>query len=131
MRILHVVTLVSVNGAYGGPVAVAVGQTQALAELGHDVTLLAGWDGRATLSIPNVDVQLFRARQAVPRTSFSGMCSSGILREVRRRAADADVVTFEPQPAFRMARAGNAVFNELRRSGCLVARCPDQPAPSN
>ena len=26
---------------------------------------------------------------------------------------------------------GNAVFNELRRSGCLVARCPDQPAPSN
>ena len=92
MRILHVVTLVSANGAYGGPVAVAVGQTQALAELGHDVTLLAGWDGRATLSIPNVDVQLFRARQAVPRTSFSGMCSSAILREVRRRAADADVV---------------------------------------
>lgn len=92
MRILHVVTLVSANGAYGGPVAVAVGQTQALAGLGHHVTLLAGWDGRATLSVPKVDVQLFRARQAVPGTGFSGLCSPGLWRDVRRRAANADVV---------------------------------------
>jgi glycosyltransferase involved in cell wall biosynthesis len=92
LRILQVVTLVSANGAYGGPVAVAVGQTQALAELGHDVTLLAGWDGRATLRVPGVDVQLFRARQAVPGTRFAGLCSPGVWGNVRRRAADADVV---------------------------------------
>jgi len=92
VRILQVVTLVSANGAYGGPVAVAVGQTQALAELGHDVTLLAGWDGRATLSVPGVDVQLFRARQVMPGTGFAGLCSPGVWRDVRRRAADADVV---------------------------------------
>jgi glycosyltransferase involved in cell wall biosynthesis len=92
VRILHVVTLVSANGAYGGPVAVAVGQTQALAELGHDVTLLAGWDGRAKLSVPDVDVRLCRARQAVPGTGFAGLCAPGVWREVRRRAAEADVV---------------------------------------
>jgi glycosyltransferase involved in cell wall biosynthesis len=72
--------------------AVAVGQTQALAELGHEVTLLAGWDGLAKLSVPKVDVQLFRARQAVPGTGLPGLCSPGVWREVRRRAAAADVV---------------------------------------
>lgn len=92
MRILQVLTLVSANGAYGGPVAVAVGQTQALAELGHDVTLLAGWDGNAELDVPKVDVQLFKARQAVPGTGFAGLCSPGVWREVKRRAAEADVV---------------------------------------
>lgn len=92
MRILQVLTLVSANGAYGGPVAVAVGQTQALAELGHEVTLLAGWDGVAKLSIPKVDVQLLRAWQAVPRAGFAGLCSPGLWMEVRRRAARADVV---------------------------------------
>lgn len=44
------------------------------------------------LSIPDVDVQLFRARQAVPGTGFAGLCSPGVWGEVRRRAADADVV---------------------------------------
>jgi glycosyltransferase involved in cell wall biosynthesis len=92
VRILHVLTFVSANGAYGGPVAVAVGQTQALAELGHDVTLLAGWDGHATLNVPNVDVQLFRARQALPGSGFAGLCSPGVWNDVRRRAATADVV---------------------------------------
>jgi hypothetical protein len=72
MRILHVVTLVSADGAYGGPVAVAVAQTQALAELGHDVTLLAGWDGRAKLSAPKVDVQLLRARADRPVRGRAG-----------------------------------------------------------
>jgi glycosyltransferase involved in cell wall biosynthesis len=92
VHILQVVTLVSANGAYGGPVAVAVGQARALAELGHDVTLVAGWDGRATLSVPKVNVQLFRARQAVPGTGFAGLCSPGVWKDVRRRAVDADVV---------------------------------------
>jgi glycosyltransferase involved in cell wall biosynthesis len=92
VRILQVVTLVSANGAYGGPVAVAVGQTQALAELGHEVTLLAGWDGRATLTIPRVNVQLFRAHQTVPGSGFAGTCSPGLWRDLRRRAAKADVV---------------------------------------
>ena len=36
--------------------------------------------------------------------------------------------TFETDEAIA---TGNAVFNELRRSGCLVARCPDLLAPSN
>lgn len=92
MRILQVVTLVSDTGAYGGPVAVAVGQTQALAELGHEVTLVAGWDGRASLTIPKVDVRLFRARQAMPATGLPGLCSPGVWREVRRSASEADVV---------------------------------------
>lgn len=92
MRILHVVTLVSAEGAYGGPVTVAVGQTQALAQLGHEVTLLAGWDGRAMLNVPKVNVRLFRARQAVPGTGFAGLCSPGLWRELQRRAAHVDIV---------------------------------------
>jgi len=92
VRILQVVTLVSAIGAYGGPVAVAVGQTRALAEFGHDVTLLAGWDGRAKLNVPNVDVQLRRARQALPGVGFAGLCSPGVWRDVWRTAANVDVV---------------------------------------
>lgn len=38
MIILQVMPFVSANGAWGGPVAVAAGQTLAHAELGHDVS---------------------------------------------------------------------------------------------
>ncbi len=38
MRLLHVVTLVSDDGIFGGPPSVAVAQSAELAARGHDVT---------------------------------------------------------------------------------------------
>lgn len=61
MKILLSVTYVSLDGAFGGPVSVAVAQAKALALDGHSVTLLAGWDGQADLVIPGVSVVLLRS----------------------------------------------------------------------
>ncbi|MCP1504241.1 glycosyltransferase involved in cell wall biosynthesis [Curtobacterium herbarum] len=61
MRILLTVTYVSSDGAFGGPVSVAMSQAAALDRAGHDVTLLAGWDGNAKLVLPGVEVALLRS----------------------------------------------------------------------
>ncbi len=42
MKIAHVVTYTSADGAFGGPTRVALGQAKALAKRGHDVTVYAG-----------------------------------------------------------------------------------------
>ncbi len=78
MRIAHVVAYVSADGAFGGPVAVLRAQTTALAAADHEVVVFAGWDGRAFLQIPGVQVRLFRAHQLVPGTGFSGLVAHGL-----------------------------------------------------
>lgn len=90
MKIAHVLTYVSADGAYGGPLAVMVGHCQELAARGHDVEVFAGWDGRARLEIPGVTVHLFRARRLVPR-SFAGLVAPALLAALARRR-DFDVV---------------------------------------
>jgi glycosyltransferase involved in cell wall biosynthesis len=80
MRIVHVVTYVSTDGAFGGPVAVMRAQTAALAAEGHEVEVFAGWDGTAQLTIPGVRVRLFPARQAVRGAGFSGIASRPLVR---------------------------------------------------
>lgn len=82
MRIAHVVTYVSTDGAFGGPVAVAIAQTAELARRGHDVHFFAGWDGEARLQIPGVTVRLFRTRRILPG-KFSGLISPALLRHLR------------------------------------------------
>ncbi|MCG5431648.1 glycosyltransferase [Mycobacterium sp. MYCO198283] len=74
MKILHVVTLISPDGAYGGPVRVAVNQAEVMRSFGHDVTIAAGARGYDTLPdrIGNVPVQLFPARTAVPGFGYAG-----------------------------------------------------------
>ena len=90
MRIAHIVTYVSEDGAYGGPIAVARAQTAELARRGHDVKLLAGWDGRARLSIPGVDVRLFPVRRVAP--GFSGLVAPGLQRHLRMALANYDAL---------------------------------------
>ncbi|MGN7147498.1 glycosyltransferase [Arthrobacter sp. SAFR-179] len=87
MKIAHIVTYVSEDGAFGGPVAVALGQLAELARMGHDVELLAGWDGKAKLSAPGVKVTLFKARR-FSRTSFSGLWAPGLATAARSRARE-------------------------------------------
>jgi glycosyltransferase involved in cell wall biosynthesis len=91
MRVAHVLTYVSSDGAYGGPLAVMVAHCRELAARGHHVEVFAGWDGQAELSIPGVKVNLFRVRRGLP-IGFSGLVSGKLVRTVRRRAVEFDVV---------------------------------------
>lgn len=91
VRIVHVLTYVSEDGSYGGPVAVAVSQCRALAENGHDVALVAGWDGRVALEVPGVDVRLHRVRR-LPGLGFAGFFSTDLWRDVAALTKDCDVV---------------------------------------
>lgn len=119
MRVAHIVTLLSPDGAYGGPVRVAVNQLAALAELGHDVTLFSTYRGydSAPTAIDGVPVVAFPVRTLIPGIGFAGLGSPALTREVRRRAADFDVVHVHlardlvTLPAARAAqRAGARVF---------------------
>jgi glycosyltransferase involved in cell wall biosynthesis len=91
VRIAHVLTYVSADGAYGGPLAVMVAQCRELAARGHRVEVFAGWDGVATLEIPGVTVHLFRVFRAVPM-GFSGLVSPALFRAMAARAQQFDVV---------------------------------------
>lgn len=84
-------TYVSSDGAFGGPVAVADTQTRELARRGHDVHLLAGWDGIAHLEIPDVNVKLFPA-SGPSSLGFSGLLSPALIRYLRVNASTYDVV---------------------------------------
>jgi glycosyltransferase involved in cell wall biosynthesis len=94
MRIAHVIAYVSADGAYGGPVSVALDQAAALQQAGHDVTVVAGADA-ATFARPDSQapfrLELFRAVR--PRSgSFAGLVAPGLLAWTGRHAAEFDVV---------------------------------------
>ncbi|RMB77370.1 glycosyltransferase [Rhodococcus sp. SBT000017] len=93
MRILHVVTLVSPDGAFGGPVTVAFNQAAELARRGHDVTVCGGTRGYEAIPTERdgVALQLFPVVQ-LPRLGFAGMTSPGLVRWVRANVTDFDVV---------------------------------------
>ncbi|MFB2580913.1 glycosyltransferase [Herbiconiux sp. P15] len=95
MRILHVVTLVTPDGAYGGPVRVALNQLAELARRGHEVELVAGhrgFDGEPPTELQGVPVRLFPVRSIVPRTGFAGLSSPGLQAYLKSRLTSLDVV---------------------------------------
>lgn len=77
MRVLHVVTLISPDGAYGGPTRVALNQTAELARRGIDVEVSAGTRGFAAVpeSIGGVRVRLFGAVTLIPKAGFAGVAA--------------------------------------------------------
>lgn len=83
MRILHVVTLFSPDGAYGGPVRVATNLSTELAARGVEVTVVGGRRGFAGNSGPEslarLDHQLFESRTAVPGVGFAGVSAPSML----------------------------------------------------
>lgn len=91
MRILHVVTLISEDGAYGGPARVALNQANALADLGHEVTVAASGNGPPPTA-GAVDIRLFRPRTVIPRSGFAGLAAPGMLRWLVEHATTFDVV---------------------------------------
>ena len=91
MRIVQAVTLVSEDGAFGGPLAVAIAQCTELARRGHEVTLLAAWDGRLKFTIPGVRVVLSRG-QRLPRAGFSGVRAPALTSWMTKHRQDIDIV---------------------------------------
>jgi glycosyltransferase involved in cell wall biosynthesis len=94
MRIVHAVTLVSDNGAFGGPVSVATTQLRALRARGHDVALTALWGGAgsAPTSIDDIEFHAGIARTFVPGTGSLGKFSVHYARILWRTVGSADVV---------------------------------------
>ncbi|MCO4253145.1 glycosyltransferase [Pseudarthrobacter raffinosi] len=94
MRIIQIATLVTPDGAYGGPVRVAVNQARALLAAGHEVELAAaarGFGRTLPTHFDGVPVRLFRAR-TVPKLGFSGTFSPGLQRWLRSAIGSAEVV---------------------------------------
>ncbi|MGY1583596.1 glycosyltransferase [Streptomyces sp. MN13] len=93
MRIVHVVTLVSDDGAYGGPTSVAAGQLEECAARGHDVTLVSLWRGRslAPRRVGSVPLRTRPARSLLPGR-FTGLMHPLLLGDMWRAMGRADVV---------------------------------------
>lgn len=92
MRIAHVLTYISADGAFGGPLAVLTEQTAGLARRGHEVEVFAGWDGEAEFAPDGVAANLFPVRTRVPGTGFSGLVAPGLVDALRARIEEFDVV---------------------------------------
>jgi glycosyltransferase involved in cell wall biosynthesis len=122
LRIAQVVTLVTPDGAYGGPVRVAVNQAKALIEQGHEVTIFAGTRGfaRVPTEIDGVPVRLFPTLQAVPGTGFAGLTSPRLLAAVRRAVRKFDVWHIHLARDFVTLPAA-AILRRLRAS--YVVQC--------
>lgn len=94
LTIRHVVTLVSDDGAYGGPVSVATGQLSELAARGHDTALLSLWRGPGPVpaSVDGVRLRAVRARTLVPGRGFLGLLNPRLLTALWREAGRADIL---------------------------------------
>ena len=95
MRVLSIVTLVSPNGEYGGPVRVALNQAKALREAGHDVVVAGGARGfgeAAPHEFDGVPLRLFPARTIIPGIGFAGLCAPALQHWLKQAARSFDVV---------------------------------------
>ncbi|MFD1506966.1 glycosyltransferase [Georgenia yuyongxinii] len=95
MRILHLLTLVTPENAYGGPATVALNQARALQDRGHRVVVAAaqrGFGSSPPVRVAGVPVRLFPARTAVPGAGYAGLGSPGLHRWLARHGRQADVV---------------------------------------
>lgn len=93
LRILHVATLLTPDGAYGGPVRVATNQVRSLRARGHDAVLVAAASGfdRLPTTWDGVPVVTFPAVRAVPGTGFAGLAAPAMVRWIRTHGTRADV----------------------------------------
>lgn len=118
MRILSVVTLISPQGEYGGPVRVALNQARELIELGHSVIVCAATRGFDTppAQMSGVPLRLFPARQVLPGSGFAGLAAPSLWCGVTRHVTEFDVCHIHAArdlvtlPAAAIARARNVPF---------------------
>jgi glycosyltransferase involved in cell wall biosynthesis len=93
MKVAHVVTYASTDGAFGGPVRVAFAQAEALAALGHEVTVYAGAPaGEASETRRDgFLLKTFPVRRVAPFGGFATLWPRGLARALRRDAQTYDV----------------------------------------
>jgi len=91
LKIVHVVTYISEDGAFGGPVTVASEQARALAAAGHDVTILAGAPAARSYDENGVSYRLFKARPVLPRSGFALVAAPNLWRAAFRARKSWDV----------------------------------------
>jgi glycosyltransferase involved in cell wall biosynthesis len=91
LSVAHVLSLVSEDGRFGGPVAVARGQLYELAARGHAVALYVGWDGLARPWPSPVISKLFPARRLL-RRGFSTLIAPAMLIRLWRELLNFDIV---------------------------------------
>jgi glycosyltransferase involved in cell wall biosynthesis len=94
VKILHLVTLVSPDGAYGGPLRVALNQAVELRRRGHEVYIAAGWrgDGKKPESLDGTPAYLFPIQHLVRSRGHSGMVSVGLFQWLAANVNYFDVV---------------------------------------
>ncbi len=94
MRILHVVTLISPDAAYGGPVRVALNQAATLEDRGHEVVVAAASRGYDPLPryIADVPVRAFEAKTVIPGIGFAGVYGDGMTRWIADNVSKFDIV---------------------------------------
>lgn len=88
------VTLISPDGAYGGPARVALNQCAALESTGVDPLLAGATRGYSTVptEVDGVPVRLFPSRTLLPGTGFAGHGAPGLHRWFRRHRRGFDLV---------------------------------------
>lgn len=94
MRVLQVVTLVSPDGDFGGPVRVAANQTAVLRDRGHQVIVAAGsrgFQGRPPRELGGTPLRLFPVHRIVP-FGFSGMFAPTMWQWLPAAMEQADVL---------------------------------------
>jgi len=97
VKILMVATVVTPDGAYGGPVRVATNISAELVRRGHDVTVVAGYKGvKSPRDLKHifgwVPHRLFRSANVLPGSGFAGSFAAGLLIWILRNARTYDVV---------------------------------------
>jgi glycosyltransferase involved in cell wall biosynthesis len=94
VKILHVVTLLSADGAFGGPGIVALDLARSQASRGHEVVIagLARVSSGRQLQPPNVGAALFRPLLLSRRLGFAGMTNPLLAVWLWRHVPSFDVV---------------------------------------
>lgn len=94
MRVLHVVTLVTPDGAYGGPTRVAANLCSALRSQGHDAVIAAGVSGfdETPSEVSGIPAHLFPAKRVIPGFGAAATRATGLSRWVDEHATKFDIV---------------------------------------
>lgn len=93
MRIAHVVTYASADGAFGGPTRVAFAQAKALAERGHEVTVFAGSppEEAGDAQRDGFRLRTFPVHKVAPFGGFATLRPRGMRTALCAQASDLDV----------------------------------------
>jgi glycosyltransferase involved in cell wall biosynthesis len=94
MKVLHVVTLVTPDGAFGGPTRVAVNLCSALRDQGHDAVIAAGVSGfdEPPTSLGGVPAHLFPARRVIRGLGHAPTYAPALGRWIDEHAPKFDIV---------------------------------------